>query len=131
MKRLLLGVLLFSSSLFADITWLDYDDAIELAEKNNKIVMVLLSREGCSACEYMKDVALKNKDVSEYIQKHFIAVEVDIQQDFIPEGLSYFGTPTFHFLDKNEKKLDRINGGKNSKSFMEYIQKVKTAQEDI
>lgn len=127
MNKVFFLVALSIGSLFANVSWLDYDDAIERAQKENKIVMVMLSREGCSACEYMKDVAFVNDNVSAYLKKYFISVNIDVQQDFLPEGLTYFGTPTFYFLDKNEKKLDRINGGKNIEKFMEFLQKVQTS----
>ncbi len=117
----LLSTLLFSNEL----KFVDYDDAIEMAEKNNKIIMVMLSREGCPACEYMKEVVFKDKNVLKRLNSDFIAVYVDIHQDFMPEGLTFVGTPTFHFLDKNEKKLDRLDGGKNSKVFLEKLNAVK------
>jgi len=122
MKRILLISALFMSSLFADLTWVDYDDALEKAEKEKKIVMVMLSREGCSGCEYMKDIVFKNDDVTKVINEKFVPVHVDIQQDFVPEGLAFIGTPTFYFLDKDEKKLERIDGGKNAKSFMQVLE---------
>jgi thioredoxin-related protein len=124
MKKILLIVSLLISSVFADVAWIDYDDAIEFAEKENKLVMVMLSREGCSGCEYMKDIVFENDDISKILKENFISVHVDIQQDFIPSGLTYIGTPTFYFLDKNEKKLERIDGGRNAKSFMEILQKL-------
>jgi thioredoxin-related protein len=124
MKKILLIVSLLISSVFADVAWVDYDDAIEFAEKENKLVMVMLSREGCSGCEYMKDIVFENDDISKILKENFISVHVDIQQDFIPSGLTYIGTPTFYFLDKNEKKLERIDGGRNAKSFMEILQKL-------
>jgi len=124
MKKIVFLISLFLSTLFADVNWVDYDDAIELAEEENKIIMVMLSREGCSGCEYMKDIVFENDDISALLAKKFISVHVDIQQDFIPSGLTYIGTPTFYFLDKDEKKLERIDGGKNAKSFMDLLKKV-------
>lgn len=123
MKKIFLVLSLLISTLFADMNWVDYDDAQELAEKENKLIMVMLSRQGCPGCEYMKDVVFKNDDIAEVLEKKFISVHVDIQEDFIPSGLTYIGTPTFYFLDKDEKKLDRIDGGKNAKSFMDFLNK--------
>ena len=127
MKRIVLVLVLLMSSLFADLKWVDYDDAIEMAEKNNKTVMVMLSREGCPACEYMKDIVFKYDDILKVMDESFIAVHVDIHQDFMPEGLTYVGTPTFHFLDKSEKKLYRVDGGKNGKDFMNILKEVKAS----
>ena len=126
LKKIFLTLTLLSTLLFSgEIKWVDYDDAIEMAEKNNKIVMVMLSREGCMGCEYMEDVVFKNDRVLKMLTKDFIPVHVDIQQDFVPDGMSYIGTPTFHFVDKNEKIIDTLVGGKNAKDFMEKLNTLK------
>lgn len=127
MKKIVLTLALLVSSIFADLNWVDYDDAIEMAEKNNKIVMVMLSREGCPACEYMTDIVFEYDNILKEINENFIPVHVDIHQDFMPEGLTFVGTPTFHFLDKSEKKLYKIDGGKNGKDFMDILTKVKAS----
>jgi hypothetical protein len=41
--------------------------------------------------------------------------------DDVPEGLSFIGTPTFHFLDKNEKAVFRIDGGKTIPAFLQTL----------
>ena len=126
MKKILLLLTLLSTLLLSsEIKWVDYDDAIEMAETNNKVVMVMLSREGCPGCEYMKEVVLPNDAVFKILKSDFITVHVDIHQDFIPDGMTYIGTPTFHFVDKNEKILDTLVGGKNAKTFMEKLNTVK------
>ena len=123
--KLLVTMVLLISSLFADITWYDYDDAIEKAQKEEKIVLVMLSREGCAACEYMKNIVFKNSNVIATLNRDYIFVHVDIHKDFVPDNMPYIGTPTFYFVDKNEKKLDKISGGKNAKSFMKKLTEVK------
>ncbi|MDQ7061706.1 MAG: hypothetical protein Q9M43_11490 [Sulfurimonas sp.] len=44
--------------------------------------------------------------------------------DDAPKGLEYIGTPTFHFLDANKKKLYMISGGKRTKGFLEALDSV-------
>ena len=112
---LIAGMLI--SSLFAEISWKKYDEAMEVAKKENKIVMVMISREGCPACEYMKDIVFENDNVLEEFNKDFIGVHLDIHEDYIPDEFAYIGTPTFHFLNKFERKIERIDGGVNAKDF--------------
>ncbi|MBU1658135.1 thioredoxin family protein [bacterium] len=126
MKKIFLIISLLASSLFAEIVWLKYDDAVEQVKKNNKIIMVMLSREDCPTCEYMEDIVFEDKKVLEEFNKDFIGVHLDIHNDFIPEGLTYIGTPTFHFLNKFERRLDRLDGGANAKDFMDKLKEVKT-----
>lgn len=124
MKKVLLLITILVSSLFAEIEWMKYDDALEKSKKENKIVMIMLSREGCPACDYMKDIVFENDDVLDEFNKDFIGVHLDIHEDYIPEEFSYIGTPTFHFINKHERKLDRIDGGVNSKDFTTKMREV-------
>ena len=128
MKKIFLLFTLFTGLLFAEMEWTDYDDALEKAEKENKVVMVMLSREGCAGCEYMKDIVFMDTKILEQFNKDFIAVHIDIQQDFIPDGLTFIGTPTFHFIDKDEKRIDRIDGGVNAKDFANKLKVVVKAK---
>ncbi|MDQ7061707.1 MAG: hypothetical protein Q9M43_11495 [Sulfurimonas sp.] len=54
MKKLILGLLLFCSSLLAEMNWAEYDEAFVQAKAEKKIVMVMLSRSTCGVCNYMK-----------------------------------------------------------------------------
>jgi len=125
MKKILLILSLLFSSLFADLDWESYDDALRLAEKENKLVMVMLSREGCPACEYMIDVVFEQENVTKEVYEKFIPVQLDIHKDFIPSGLTYIGTPTFHFINSHEAKVERIDGGVNAKEFLDIINSIK------
>ena len=40
MKKIILIVSLIVSSLFAQMKWIDYDDALEIAKKENKIIKI-------------------------------------------------------------------------------------------
>jgi thioredoxin-related protein len=125
MKKIILIVTLLVSSLFAEMKWVEYDDALETAQKENKIIMVMLSRENCGTCEYMEDVVFDDDAVVAEVLKDFIPVHIDIYKGFIPnDDLSYIGTPTFHFLNKDEKKIGRIDGGVNKKDFYNKLKEV-------
>jgi len=125
MKKVLLTTLLLVGSLFGDLLWLDYDDAVEKAQKSNKIVMVMLSQKGCPACEYMEDIVFEDKKIEAELAKNFLVVHTDIYTGFVEDGMTYAGTPTFYFLDKNEKTLKRFSGGLNVRDFTETLNLVK------
>jgi len=123
MIKIVLIIAFLITSAFGDINWVeDIDDAYEIAAKENKNVMVMLSRTGCPACAYMKDIVFQDKNFVKRFNKGLIAVHIDIHKDFMPDGLEFFATPTFYFLDANEKKLHRINGAHNSKEFSEELE---------
>ncbi len=126
MKKIALSLLLIASCAFAEIKWApSYDAALAQAKKEKKNVMVMLSKEDCPACEYMENTVFEEKVVVDAIEKGFIPVHIDIHNDFIPEGLGYIGTPTFHFLDAKGKKIGRYDGAANIPTFMGILGKYK------
>ena len=124
MKKLLLSLLFVYSSLLAEIQLLEYDKALELAKDENKIVMVMLGRSSCGVCGYMKTVVFHDKNVIKQLQVKFIPVYLEIDFDDIPEDFTYIGTPTFYFVDKNEKILYHFDGGKTVPSFLKALDEV-------
>lgn len=125
MKKITLVLLVVVSSLFADLKWLDYESALEGAKESKKLVMVMLGRKDCPACEYMKDIVFEDPKAIAAVEEGFIPVYLDIHNDFLPSGLTYIGTPTFHFINGYEIKKGRIDGGVNVQDFLEEIEKVK------
>lgn len=126
MKKILFLLLVLGSSLFAKMNWSDMFDAYDEAAAQNKPVMIMLSQKGCPGCEYMESIVFEDKKINKYLKEHFISVHLDVHEDFIPEKLEYFATPTFYFLDKNEKILKRLNGGENAKDFIKILQEVRS-----
>lgn len=121
MKKTIILISLLFTTLFADIKWVDMFDAYDTAKSENKVVMVMLSREGCPGCEYMTDVVFQNKEVMNIFNKNFLGVHLDIHHDFIPDKFTYFATPTFYFVNSNEKILKSFVGAKKSKEFIEIL----------
>lgn len=119
MKKFIFLFILFVSSVFADISWLDsYEQAKQKALKEKRYVMLMLSKEDCEACWYMQNIVFKDKKVQKLISDNFIAVHLDIYNDFIPEGFTYIGVPTFYFTYANGEKIaDKITGASNIKDF--------------
>lgn len=125
MKKIVLLATLLVSSLFAEIEWMAYSDAMIKAKKENKIVMVMLSKKGCGACDFMENIVLEDEKVLSEFTNGFIGVHIDIHEDSIPKDLDYFGTPTFHFINADGKKIDRIDGGKKVESFIKKLKEIK------
>ncbi|WP_310439919.1 thioredoxin family protein [Sulfuricurvum sp.] len=126
MGKIILVLSLLASCALAELKWASsYDAALAQAKKEKKNIMVMLSREECPACEYMNDVVFEEKAVTSEIHKSFVPVHLDIHKDFLPEGLGYIGTPTFHFLNASGKKIGRHDGAANIPTFMGILGKYK------
>lgn len=126
MRRLTVLLALAASCAFGEVKWAtSYDTALIQAKKEHKNIMVMLSKEGCPACEYMEDIVFDEKTVVSAIEKGFVPVHIDIHNDPVPSGLGYIGTPTFYFLDAKGNKLGRHDGGANIPTFMGILRTIK------
>ena len=118
---------LFALSLFAaDFDWVtNYQQALNLAKKRNKPIMVMISQKNCNMCEYMDEVTFENDDVVSFVEVSFIPLKLTLDEAK-QVGLKAYGTPTFYFLDKNGKKLTRaLVGAATPKVFLEKIKEIK------
>ena len=125
MKKLLLIALLALQANAGAIFWNDsYKDALEDAQEENKPMLLFMTQAGCSGCKYMEEVVFEDKAVSDYVEKNYIAVHLDIYDNDAPKNLQVRVTPVFHFLDKNGKKFkETLMGGKTAPFFIKIIQK--------
>jgi len=127
MKKIALLALVAASTLMADLEWAkSFGAAKEQAAKEKKMVMVMLSREGCPACEYMRDIVFDTDTLVEELQASFVPVYIDIHNDFVPSGLGYIGTPTFHFLTAEGNKRGRLDGAANVPDFTAAMREAKS-----
>lgn len=126
MNKIVLGLALIASTLCAEIKWAkSYEQAISQATKEKKNVMVMLSKEGCPACEYMEGVVFEESAIEDVINAKFVSVHIDVQKEKVPAGLGFMGTPTFHFLNAKGIKLKRHDGGANIPDFMAILNSIK------
>lgn len=130
MKKIIFLIVVSCSLLFSgDIVWeKSYKDAAEKAIKDKKSIMLMLSAEGCHACEYMKNGPLKDDSIAKQISENFIPVELLIYQDKYPKKFDSPGTPTFFFIDpKTDKRVGKdIIGGSNKKTFLKELKALKS-----
>jgi len=69
----------------------------------------------------MKQDVFTQKKVASYLSENFIFVILDIDNDMLPEGFSFYAVPTFFVVDEKGKQLDRVVGGADATQFFEYI----------
>lgn len=125
MKKLLFITLLLLQVNAGTVFWNDsYKDALEEAQESHKPILVFMSQAGCHACQYMEDVVFEDKAVSDYVEKNYVAVHLDIYDNDAPKELQVRVTPVFHFLDSTGKKFKpSLMGGKTAPFFIKIIQK--------
>ena len=71
----------------------------------------------------MKQDVFTQKKVASYLSENFVFVILDIDNDMLPEGFSYYAVPTFFVVDEKGKQLDRVVGGATASQLLDYLQK--------
>ena len=121
----LLGILWLSIALHASQAEIlhGYQTGLQTAQKENKILLLMISQEGCPMCIYMKDNTLKDPEVSAFIRQNFVFAEASAADEDLPERFESFVTPTFFFVDpKNGKAIgDPVRGGFRAPAFLRVL----------
>jgi len=113
-KKIVLLLALTTSFVFAKVHYAkDYASALAQAKNEDKKILLMLSKEECPACWWMKNNAFTNEELAERLNENFVTVVVDVEKDEIPMNLDFMGTPTFYFLNSEQDQLSRIDGARN------------------
>ena len=122
MKYLLLTIILQISLLANKLHYEhNFDKALQKAKSQNKEVMMIYTAVWCPECNYMKDVVFNNREVHNYLEKHFILLSLDVQKDKLPDGFKYMGIPTFFLIGKDTKERAKIIGGAKANKFLKKL----------
>jgi len=128
-KILVYIALLFATTVMAgEIHWAkDYKTGMEMAKKQNKPVMFLISRNTCKYCNMLKATTLKDKKVIKALNRDFIAIVSKLEKhDYIPDELRAPGLPTTWFLlPSGEPMFQPLMGMVDTKNYMVALAVVK------
>lgn len=124
MNKIVLGLLLLSSTLFS-VEWVkDIDTAFTLAKKEHKNMMVLVEGKNCRWCKKMKYRTLSDESVEKRLE-NFVVVKV-MRED--PSAMSVLppvkGVPTIFFMKENKAVVEEVVGYFNVEDFISYINDV-------
>ncbi|WP_457746593.1 thioredoxin family protein [Sulfurimonas sp.] len=124
MNKIIMGIILVTSSLLA-LEFHTYSEAKEMQKKSGKIIMIDVIRTNCHYCRDMQVNVFDNEDMSQWLQKRFIAVKINLDFDELPLGLSVYFTPTFFFVNSEEQIVKKIPGSWDIKDFKELTKDIK------
>ncbi|RUM66425.1 MAG: hypothetical protein DSZ05_04325 [Sulfurospirillum sp.] len=131
-KKISLLIALVVSFLFANqlTTVYSYQNAVYKAKKENKLVLVMMSYDGCPVCAYMKDIVFERPAVLDYLNQHYFVVIKDIEKGHYPQRFSSVDSPTFFFVDPTteEETIEKKVGGFTPERFLAIL---KEANHDI
>ncbi len=117
MKKLIL-TLFFSTFAFANlINWqTNLENAVSLAKKENKNILVFVTAAGCPYCELMEQEIFNDKEGVNYLGKSYIFVKLNFS-----EAKKIFKdvyvTPTTYFITPKKEILASQVGYQNEEFF--------------
>ena len=84
----------------------DYNSALEIAKKDNKMIMLLVVADYCPWCKKFEKKTLKNQSVSKIVSRDFVAVVIDNKRDkgLYPQEYNTRLIPTVFFIDPKSGK---------------------------
>ena len=124
MTKIILGLLLLSSTLFS-LDWVkDINTALTVAKKEHKTIMVLVEGEHCRWCKKMKHRTLSDTAVEKRLKK-FVLVKV-MREDGVAMSVlpPVSGVPTIFFMKENKAIIEEVIGYFDVTDFISYINDV-------
>jgi thioredoxin-related protein len=124
LNKIVLGLLLLSSTLFS-LEWAkDLDKAFAEAQKDDKNVMVLVEGENCRWCKKMKHRTLSDEAVEKRLEK-FVLVKIMREDSKAMSVMPQIkGVPTIFFMKADKTVIEDIVGYFNVEDFISYINDV-------
>ncbi|MBA1432408.1 MAG: thioredoxin family protein [Epsilonproteobacteria bacterium] len=124
MNKIWIMLLLSAVSLFA-LEFHSYEEALKLQKKNGKIIMIDVMRTDCHYCKDMQKNVFDDKEMSMWLEKRFIPVRLNLDFDELPLGIHVYFTPTFFFIDTDQKIIKKIPGSWNIQDFKDLTKNIK------
>lgn len=122
----LLTGIVFSTILFAGETaWVkDIDTAFDLAQKEQKTVMVLVEGENCRWCVRMKDRTLADVNVEKKLKSYITVKVMREDEDAVKDLPIIHGVPSIFFMTPKKEVIESVVGYFNVEDFLSYISDV-------
>ena len=105
-------------------TW---QQALDLAKKENKMIFLDAYASWCGPCKKMKRTTFADKNVADYYNKNFINVAIDMEKGegpMLAERYSVEAYPTLIFIKPDGKLFGKTMGFHSVSQFLEIGQKV-------
>ena len=99
-----------------------YQEGIKLAKINHKAVLLDFFAEWCEPCKVMDNEVLVDPTLSRFFNSNFISIKIDgeskegkkLMKDYLVTGF-----PTYIFINKKGKTVNRISGALEAKQFLQ------------
>lgn len=105
------------------IKWNLYKDGVALAASSGKKIYINFHADWCGYCTKMANTTFKEKKVIAYLNKHFVAVQVDTDKEqAVARQFKVQGLPSNWFLEKDGAQIGNQPGYLDPESFLKMLQ---------
>jgi len=124
MKSLLIVtfvILNFAGTSFAKepFSKLDFEQACELAKKENKLVLIDFFTTWCGPCKRLDQTTWQDTKVVQFLTDQVIALKIDAEaQKDLAKRFKVTAYPTIVFIKSDGNELDRITGYRDAQPFL-------------
>jgi len=124
--NLLLSIFLFISTLDAkELNWEhNYDNALETAKKEKKMVYLFIGADICKHCDRFKEQTLSNKELIENMKKTYVLLYMSRDQHNIPDRFEKYGVPMHYFLTPKGKIIAVVQGSRELEGWNDVLDEV-------
>jgi len=118
-------IILLSTQLSAEVVWQkNFSQSLELAKKDQKVLMLFVESKSCRWCKKMKNRTLSDERVIKRLKPYVSLKVMRDDMDVMRELPSIHGVPTIFFMTANKKILETVVGYFNIEDFLSYIDDV-------
>jgi thioredoxin-related protein len=111
----------------AQINWTPYQQAFEIAEKEDKKVFIFFKSSRCRYCDDMERVTFSNAKVIEKLNNHFVPVQVSAEkQRGLIRRFNVPGYPDNRFFESSQKQVVQFFGFQKPGVFLVFLDFVRT-----
>ncbi len=102
----------------SSITWFEYDEGMNRAQLENKMVMLYFHTDWCSWCKKMEAETFKDSDVISE-SRNFVSMKVDgDERTDLVEKYKVNGYPTVVFINTTGKTINKVVGYQSASQFL-------------
>ena len=101
-----------------------YEDALEQAKTEKKIIMLSIRSNNCKYCDKMEAETLSDEHVKDALIANFITIYYNQDLDTLPLNLQNGATPMFIFVNTNEDILNMYPGIRNPEEFKTMLKEI-------
>ncbi|HIP51558.1 MAG TPA: thioredoxin family protein [Campylobacterales bacterium] len=102
----------------------DYNKALAIAKKEDKMVYLFIGADKCVHCDRFKEQTLSNKELIETMKEDYVLLYMSRDRHDIPDGFEKYGVPMHYFLTSDGKQVAHIVGSRELAGWYDVLDEI-------